>query len=120
MVVGGVLRRTRIRQGRTLAEVAKAAGISIPYLSELERGRKEASSEVLAAVCEGLRITLSELVTEVGREIRVGDLDGQTPRASVISLDAFRTDRPRRGRRYRRGAARRHGGPGEVRLQLAA
>ena len=65
-VLGAVLRRTRLEQGRTLAEVARAAKVSTPYLSELERGRKEASSEVLAAVCEALRIDLSDVLTEAG------------------------------------------------------
>jgi transcriptional regulator with XRE-family HTH domain len=65
-VLGGVLRRNRLEQGRTLAEVARAARVSTPYLSELERGRKEASSEVLAAVCEALRIDLSDVLTEAG------------------------------------------------------
>jgi transcriptional regulator with XRE-family HTH domain len=91
-IVGEVLRRTRVRQGRTLAEVARASQVSMPYLSELERGRKEASSEVLAAVCDGLQITLSELLTEVHREL----IDERTPQVSVapvISLEAYRARR---------------------------
>ena len=52
--VGEVLRRLRLEQGRTLADVASAAKVSMPYLSELERGRKEASSEILAAICTAL------------------------------------------------------------------
>jgi len=67
--LGGVLRRIRREQGRTLADVARVASISVPYLSELERGRKEASSEVLAAICDGLRIGLRDLLAEVGREL---------------------------------------------------
>lgn len=105
-IVGDVLRRTRVRQGRTLAEVARASQVSMPYLSELERGRKEASSEVLAAVCDGLRITLPDLLTEVRREL----LDQRTPTASVapvISLDAFR-------------ARRTHGGEALLAHRLAA
>lgn len=66
-MIGDVLRRTRLEQGRTLADVARAARVSMPYLSEVERGRKEASSEVLAAVCDALRIELAEVVHEVGR-----------------------------------------------------
>ena len=66
-LVGEVLRRTRLEQGRTLADVARAARVSMPYLSEVERGRKEASSEVLAAVCDALRIELSDLLAEVGQ-----------------------------------------------------
>ena len=69
-VIGGVLRRVRLRQGRTLREVAQAAGVSLPYLSEVERGRKEASSEVLAAICRALGIHLSDLLEEARDELR--------------------------------------------------
>jgi len=67
--LGEVLRRTRLDQGRTLADVAGAARVSMPYLSELERGRKEASSEILAALCDALGIELSELLADVRREL---------------------------------------------------
>ena len=80
-LVGEVLRRYRLEQRRTLAEVARAACVSVPYLSEVERGRKEPSSEVLAAVCDSLRIELSDLLAEVRREL-VDD------RAPVLRLDA--------------------------------
>jgi hypothetical protein len=82
--IGDVLRRTRRAQGRTLADVSRAARVSVPYLSELERGRKEASSEVLAAICDALRIDLSELLAVVGRE-----LAGERT-ATVIRLDSAR------------------------------
>jgi transcriptional regulator with XRE-family HTH domain len=68
-LVGQVLRRNRLGQRRTLADVARDARVSVPYLSEVERGRKEASSEVLAAVCDALRIELSDLLAEVGRDL---------------------------------------------------
>ena len=68
-LLGKVLRRNRLEQRRTLADVARHARVSVPYLSEVERGRKEASSEVLAAVCEALRIELSDVLTEVGRDL---------------------------------------------------
>jgi transcriptional regulator with XRE-family HTH domain len=71
VLLGDVLRGIRREQGRTLAEVARNARISMPYLSELERGRKEASSEVLAAVCDALRVELSDVLTEVGRTLAV-------------------------------------------------
>ena len=61
-IVGGVLRRERRAQQRTLKEVAEAARISMPYLSELERGRKEASSEVLAAAAHALGLGLADLL----------------------------------------------------------
>lgn len=67
--LGEVLRRTRLDQRRTLADVAEAARVSMPYLSELERGRKEASSEILAALCGALGIELSELLGAVRREL---------------------------------------------------
>ncbi|WP_198664426.1 helix-turn-helix domain-containing protein [Jiangella endophytica] len=87
-MVGDVLRRTRQEQGRTLADVASDAKVSMPYLSELERGRKEASSEVLAAVCEGLGLELSDLLGAVRH-----DLDEH--RATVIRLDTVRALRRR-------------------------
>ncbi|MFJ8623593.1 helix-turn-helix domain-containing protein [Kitasatospora sp. NPDC093550] len=62
-VVGDVLRRERLAQERTLKDVAEAARISMPYLSELERGRKEASSEVLAAAARALGLGLGDLLS---------------------------------------------------------
>ncbi|MFF1908536.1 helix-turn-helix domain-containing protein [Kitasatospora sp. NPDC058218] len=62
-LVGDVLRRERLAQERTLKDVAEAARISMPYLSELERGRKEASSEVLAAAARALGLGLADLLS---------------------------------------------------------
>jgi hypothetical protein len=59
-VSGGVLRDERQRQGRTLADVAGRAGMSVQHLSEVERGRKEASSEMLAAAAGSLGLGLAE------------------------------------------------------------
>jgi transcriptional regulator with XRE-family HTH domain len=59
-VSGGVLRDERRRQGRTLADVAGRAGMSVQHLSEVERGRKEASSEMLAAAAGSLGLGLAE------------------------------------------------------------
>jgi transcriptional regulator with XRE-family HTH domain len=84
-MLGDVLRRNRLEQQRTLADVARAARISMPYLSELERGRKEASSEVLASVCDALRIELSDVLTEVGRDLAKDRAD----RVPVIKLGAM-------------------------------
>jgi len=85
-MVGDVLRRTRLEQGRTLSDVARSAQISMQYLSELERGRKEASSEILAALCAALRLDLSELLAAVGRDL----WDRRARRSPVVRLDAFR------------------------------
>ncbi|MER7793216.1 helix-turn-helix transcriptional regulator [Streptomyces sp. NPDC097640] len=62
-LVGGALRRERLAQERTLKDVAETARISMPYLSELERGRKEASSEVLAAAAQALGLGLADLLS---------------------------------------------------------
>lgn len=62
-LVGDVLRRERLAQERTLKDVAEEARISMPYLSELERGRKEASSEVLAAAARALGLGLSDVLS---------------------------------------------------------
>jgi len=69
--VGDALRRRRQAQGRTLREVAAAAGVSLTYLSEVERGRKEASSEVLEAVCSALDLVLADLLFEVAETLAV-------------------------------------------------
>ena len=61
-LVGAILRGQRERQGRTLRDVAEDARVSVAYLSEVERGRKEASSEVLAAVCRALGLRLVDLI----------------------------------------------------------
>jgi transcriptional regulator with XRE-family HTH domain len=82
-MLGEVLRRTRLEQDRTLADVASAARVSMPYLSEVERGRKEVSSEILAAICDALYIDLADLLAEVG-----SDLAGARP-AQVIRLGAI-------------------------------
>ncbi|MFF5726109.1 helix-turn-helix domain-containing protein [[Kitasatospora] papulosa] len=62
-IVGDVLRRERTGQQRTLKDVAEAARISVPYLSEIERGRKEASSEVLAAAARSLGLGLTDVLS---------------------------------------------------------
>jgi transcriptional regulator with XRE-family HTH domain len=92
-ILGDVLRRTRREQGRTLADVARVARVSMPYLSEVERGRKEASSEVLAAICDSLGIDLAELLGEVRRDLAELRLrQGRFERAEqVVQLDAIRS-----------------------------
>src|ERR1700757_4233795 len=65
-VIGDVLRRARTSQGRTLREVSDAARVSLGYLSEVERGRKEASSELLSAICGALDVPLSGVLSDAG------------------------------------------------------
>lgn len=68
-VIGDVLRRARTSQGRTLREVSDAARVSLGYLSEVERGRKEASSELLSAICDALDVPLSEVLVDAGEQL---------------------------------------------------
>jgi transcriptional regulator with XRE-family HTH domain len=68
-MLGDVLRRHRLRQSRTLRDVSVAAGVSLGYLSEVERGRKEASSELLAAICGALDVSMAEVLREVSDDL---------------------------------------------------
>ncbi|WP_459550299.1 helix-turn-helix domain-containing protein [Nocardia sp. X0981] len=67
--IGDSLRRARLAQSRTLREVSTSARVSLGYLSEVERGRKEASSELLAAICEALDVPLSRVLWDVSTTI---------------------------------------------------
>jgi transcriptional regulator with XRE-family HTH domain len=71
--IGDRLRHARTNQQRTLREVSRTARVSLGYLSEVERGRKEASSELLAAICEALDLPLSELLHRVATDVGVVD-----------------------------------------------
>ncbi len=76
-LLGDVLRRLRIRQGRTLREVSASARVSLGYLSEVERGRKEASSELLAAICAALDTPLSQVFREVSDGFALAELQNE-------------------------------------------
>jgi transcriptional regulator with XRE-family HTH domain len=73
-LLGDVLRRQRQRQGRTLREVSSSARVSLGYLSEVERGQKEASSELLSSICEALDVRMSELMRQVSDELALAEL----------------------------------------------
>ena len=68
-LLGDVLRRQRLRQGRTLRQVSADARVSLGYISEVERGQKEASSELLAAICSALDVPLSTVLREVSEDL---------------------------------------------------
>src|SRR5208282_2280330 len=76
-LLGDVLRRLRLRQGRTLREVSASARVSLGYLSEVERGQKEASSELLAAICSALGIPLSQVFREVADNFALAELQNE-------------------------------------------
>jgi transcriptional regulator with XRE-family HTH domain len=80
--VGQALRTARTEQSRTLRDVAREARVSLGYLSEVERGQKEASSELLNAICDALGLTLGSLMAEVAREIT------STETAKLVVVDA--------------------------------
>lgn len=112
-LLGDVLRRQRQRQGRTLREVSSSARVSLGYLSEVERGQKEASSELLSAICDALDVRMSELMREVSDELarRAGPVccsDPQRARTHAGSTDAgFRVgDRCATGTGDHQGARR--------------
>src|SRR3954453_22893147 len=69
-VVGETLRTVRMRQRRTLREVSGAARVSLGCLSEVERGQKEPSSELLAAICDALEVEMSDLFAQVSQTLR--------------------------------------------------
>jgi transcriptional regulator with XRE-family HTH domain len=68
--LGDVLRAERMRQGMTLRELSSSARVSLGYISEIERGQKEASSELLAALCEALDVPLSGVLREVSDHVK--------------------------------------------------
>ncbi len=75
--LGDALRRLRLRQGRTLREVSAAARVSLGYLSEVERGQKEASSELLASICGALGAPLSQVLREVSDNFSLAELQNE-------------------------------------------
>src|ERR1700741_4306224 len=88
-VIGDVLRRARTSQGRTLREVSDAARVSLGYLSEVERGRKEASSELLSAICGALEVPLSRVLSDAGEEMAHEERKAFTREAvGAASIDA--------------------------------
>src|SRR5919198_6744324 len=76
--IGDRLRHARTNQRRTLREVSRSARVSLGYLSEVERGRKEASSELLAAICDALELPLSQLLHHVASDMGALDSVDQT------------------------------------------
>ena len=84
-LLGDVLRERRREQGRTLREVSASARVSLGYLSEVERGQKEASSELLGSICEALDVPLSAVLRDVSDHLAlVEQVDGITPEAAPV------------------------------------
>ncbi len=83
--IGDVLRDLRQQKGRTLRQVASRASVALGYLSEVERGQKEASSEILAAVAEALDVPISAIMREVSDRLSV--LEGIPVLSDVVPDD---------------------------------
>jgi transcriptional regulator with XRE-family HTH domain len=88
--IGETLRGIRLRQRRTLREVSAAARVSLGYLSEIERGQKEPSSELLAAICSALDVTLSEVFREVSDSLRRAELLAERTRVATVAPGSMR------------------------------
>ncbi len=83
--IGDVLRDFRLQKGRTLRQVASKASVALGYLSEVERGQKEASSEILASVADALDTPISVIMREVGDRLAV--LEGIDPIPDTVPDD---------------------------------
>lgn len=79
--LGDVLRELRLQRGLTLRQVSARAAVSLGYLSEIERGHKEASSELLASICDALNVDLSTVLLIVAKHV-------QTPTLAPVRVEA--------------------------------
>ena len=100
-LLGEVLRAQRMRQGRTLRQVSADARVSLGYISEIERGQKEASSELLASICSALDMPLSEILSEVSDAVALEEaalaMQLESVRVDATSLRPARTEPGRTG-----------------------
>lgn len=88
--LGDVLRSTRMQRGLTLREVSAGARVSLGYISEIERGQKEASSELLASLCSALEVDLSDVLRRVSDSVALQEAALGAPRR-VAALPVERT-----------------------------
>jgi transcriptional regulator with XRE-family HTH domain len=93
-VLGDTLRARRQSQHRTLREVSGAANVSLGYLSEIERGQKEASSELLSAICDALGAQLSEVLRDVSDTLEFAELTESGAPVGVDPADAIEFGTP--------------------------
>ncbi|HJQ48829.1 MAG TPA: helix-turn-helix transcriptional regulator [Amycolatopsis sp.] len=96
--IGDRLRHARTNQRRTLRDISRAAKVSLGYLSEVERGQKEASSELLASICEALELPLGELMHKVAADISALDtVDAMPEGERAEERDGARPEREAAG-----------------------
>ena len=91
-LLGDELRRHRTRQSRTLREVSAAARVSLGYLSEVERGQKEASSELLSSICTALDVPMSVVLRGVSDELALAELAQSSSTSLAESRAVLHTD----------------------------
>lgn len=84
-LVGETLRTERVQKGRTLREVSALARVSLGYLSEVERGQKEASSELLDSICRALDLPLSELLRTISDRLVIQERPVQPVRVQAAA-----------------------------------
>jgi transcriptional regulator with XRE-family HTH domain len=87
-LLGDVLRAQRMDRGMTLREVSKEARVSLGYISEIERGQKEASSELLASLCSALDVPLSDVLREVSDAVALEEAAALPTRIPVRNAGA--------------------------------
>lgn len=106
-LLGEVLRSQRMRKGRTLRQVSADARVSLGYISEIERGQKEASSELLAALCAALDVPLSVVLSEVSDAVALEEaamaVAVEDATVDVTSLETISLEAPRRNAGSRDG-----------------
>jgi transcriptional regulator with XRE-family HTH domain len=85
-LLGDALRHARLRQERTLREVSAAARVSLGYLSEVERGQKEASSELLSSICDALDVRLADVLREVSDSLDLAELARAPMERPMVSI----------------------------------
>jgi transcriptional regulator with XRE-family HTH domain len=90
--IGAGLRRARTARRRTLRDVSRTARVSLGYLSEVERGRKEPSSELLAAICEALDVALPDLLTEAAHVLAGSTVEAALESAPRLPIGLRHTD----------------------------
>lgn len=83
-IIGDVLRERRREQGRTLREVSAAARVSLGYLSEVERGQKEASSELLGSICDALEVPMSSVLRDASDSLAVEEALATLPQPVAL------------------------------------
>jgi transcriptional regulator with XRE-family HTH domain len=111
-VIGDWLRARRQSQQRTLREVSTAANVSLGYLSEIERGQKEASSELLSSICDALGAQLSEVLREVSDTMALAEqMEGLVPAAQPAAGNPAPAARAPKVTAGKVSVAVRHDGP---------